>query len=61
MEWLYPVMTILSALAAVLAWAAKLWWGREFAAAKDEIIKAKDELINVKEAQIEQLTVKFPL
>lgn len=49
MEWLYLISTIASSLAAVLAWAAKLWWGREFAAAKDEIIKAK-------EAQIELLT-----
>lgn len=49
MEWLYVISTIASSLAAVLAWAAKLWWGREFAAAKDEIIKAK-------EAQIELLT-----
>jgi prefoldin subunit 5 len=46
--WIYAVSALASAFAAVLAWAAKLWWAKEFSSAKDEIIKAKD-------AQIERL------
>ncbi len=54
---------LLSAIASALAWAARLLWGREFAAAKDETIRAKeaqlatkDEAIRAKEAQIMALT-----
>jgi len=62
MEWIKLGSALASAIAAALAWAAKLWWGREFAAAKDETIRAKDaqaaakdEIIKVKDAQIEAL------
>jgi len=34
MEWIYALSAIACALAAVLAWAAKLWWGKEYAASK---------------------------
>jgi len=60
------IAAVLSALASVLAWAARLIWGREFAAAKDETIKAKeaqlvtkDETIKAKDAQIEGLTQRL--
>src|SRR5438067_4815729 len=46
--WVYAISALASAIAAILAWAAKLWWAKEYGAAKDEIIRAK-------EAQIEQL------
>jgi chromosome segregation ATPase len=46
--WIYAISALASALAAVLAWAAKLWWAKEYASAKDETIKSKD-------AQIERL------
>jgi hypothetical protein len=57
------IAAVLSAAASVLAWAARLFWGKEFAAAKDETIRAKeaqlatkDENIKAKEAQIAALT-----
>jgi DNA repair exonuclease SbcCD ATPase subunit len=60
------ITAALSAVASVLAWAARLVWGREFAAAKDETIKAKeaqlvtkDETIKAKDAQIEGLTQRL--
>jgi hypothetical protein len=43
MEWLYLVASLASAVAAVLAWAAKLWWSKEYAEAKNEIINSKKE------------------
>jgi chromosome segregation ATPase len=55
MEWLQFTATALSALAAALAWAAKLWWSKEYAAAKDETIKAKDAEVKAKEALIQTL------
>lgn len=61
MEWLYLVSTIASSLAAVLAWAAKLWWGREFAAAKDEIIKAKEAQIELLTSEISSLKELTPM
>jgi hypothetical protein len=42
MEWVYAFAAAASALSAVLAWIAKIYWSKEFAVAKDEIIKAKD-------------------
>ncbi len=61
MEWIYVVSSIASSLAAVLAWAAKLWWGREFAAAKDEIIKAKDAQIELLKSEIDSLKELTPM
>lgn len=61
MEWLYLVSTIASSIAAVLAWAAKLWWGREFAAAKDEIIKAKEAQIELLTSEISSLKELTPM
>jgi hypothetical protein len=44
-----------SALAAVLAWASKLWWAKEYSAAKDETIKAKDAQIETLKNEIQNL------
>lgn len=61
MEWLYAVSAIASSIAAVLAWAAKLWWSREFAAAKDEIIKAKEAQIELLKSEITSLQELTPM
>ncbi len=47
----YFMASLSSAVAAVLAWLAKLRWSQEFAAAKDETIKAKDAQIASQHAQ----------
>lgn len=59
--WIYAIAAISSALAAVLAWAAKLWWAKEFSAAKEETIKAKDAQIELLKAQIESLRELSPM
>ena len=43
--WMYAICAAASAIAAVLAWAAKLRWSKEFGAAKDETIKSKETQI----------------
>lgn len=48
-------ITLLSLLAAILAWLAKLRWSKEYAAAKDETIRAKDAQIDALKQQIENL------
>ncbi|MBN1253178.1 MAG: hypothetical protein JXR51_01190 [Bacteroidales bacterium] len=55
MEYLNEIITGLSILAAILAWIAKLRWSKEFAMAKDEIIKAKEAQIAMLKQQIENL------
>jgi len=47
--------TVASALAAVLAWVAKLRWSKEYAAAKEEIIKSKGAQLTIKDEQIRML------
>jgi hypothetical protein len=64
MNWLlliYAIAALASALAAVLAWAAKLWWAREFGAAKDEIIKAKEAQIELLKTEVQNLTELTPM
>ncbi len=49
MDWIiliYAVSALASAIAALLAWAAKLWWSKEYATAKDETIKSKEAHID---------------
>ena len=41
-----------SAIAAVLAWLAKIWWGKEFASAKNEVITAKEAHIQMLEKEL---------
>jgi predicted RNase H-like nuclease (RuvC/YqgF family) len=55
-----PLATsFLAALAAVLAWAAKLWWGKEFASAKDATIKSlQDGREDLKQSMAAQLGAK---
>jgi seryl-tRNA synthetase len=60
-EWLQVGTAFASAVAAVLAWAAKIWWGREFSAAKDEIIRAKDAQIEVLNREIDSLRELTPM
>lgn len=55
MEILYAIGAIASALAAVLAWLAKIRWSNEFAKAKDATIAAKQSEVAAKEAQITSL------
>lgn len=45
MEIIYAIIALISALAAVLTWLAKLRWSKEFTAAKDEVIRSKDATI----------------
>ena len=53
---LIPLLASLaSAIAAMLAWIAKIRWSDEYSKAKDETIKAKDTLIQVKDAQLQTL------
>lgn len=59
MEWISGIAALSGGLAAVLAWLAKIYWSREFAAAKDEIVKAKDaqiELLKNENAGLKDLT-----
>lgn len=58
---LATVGTIASAIAAILAWVAKLRWSREYAAAKDEVIRAKDAQIDVLRQQIVALESLTPM
>ncbi|MBI1741969.1 hypothetical protein HYR54_02755 [Candidatus Acetothermia bacterium] len=53
MNVILPLTVFLNVLAAVLSWAAKLRFSREYAAAKDELIKSK-------EAHIKQLQEMNP-
>jgi len=52
---------VISVIAAVLAWVAKIRWSKEFAAAKDETIKAKEAEINLLKAEIQSLTELNPM
>lgn len=65
-ETIYALGALASALAACLAWVAKLHWSKEFSAAKDATIQAKDaeietlksqknEVIAAKDAQIQAI------
>jgi hypothetical protein len=55
MLWIYVITVLASALAAVLAWAAKLWWAKEYSAAKDETIKSKEAQIASLKAALEHI------
>ena len=61
MDWIYAIITLLSIVAAILAWIAKLWWAKEYRAAKDETIKAKEAQIEVLKTQIENLKELNPV
>jgi flagellar basal body-associated protein FliL len=61
MEWLYIIITIISGIAAILAWLAKLRWSKEFAEAKDACIAAKEEQVRTLQLQIDQLRDLTPI
>jgi response regulator RpfG family c-di-GMP phosphodiesterase len=64
MDWTVTfslITSLLSAIAAVLAWAAKLRWSKEYAAAKDEVIKAKEAQIEFLKNEIETLRELSPI
>ena len=46
MDWAYAIAAIASSVAAILAWAAKLRWSKEYREANDRIIASKDAEIN---------------
>ena len=61
MEWIVLLSALASVISAALAWAAKLWWSKEYIAAKDEIIKAKETQIDLLNAQIRNLQDLTPM
>lgn len=61
MEWLSAFTAAACALSAVLAWIAKIYWSKEFATAKDEIIRAKDVQIALLEREITSLKEMSPM
>lgn len=52
---------LLAAVAAILAWAAKLRWSSEFKAAKDETIAAKEAHIKRLESEVDMLRHQDPI
>lgn len=61
MDIVYLIGTLLSALAAVLAWLAKLFWSKEYISAKDEIIKAKEAQIETLRSQVDHYKELTPM
>ena len=61
MEYVYLASTLISALAAALAWTAKILWSKQYAAAKDEIIKAKDEKILLLQREVKGYQEMTPM
>jgi chromosome segregation ATPase len=53
--YINEIITIISLLAAVLAWLAKLRWSKEYSQAKDEIIRSKDAQIETLKLQVQNL------
>jgi predicted nuclease with TOPRIM domain len=60
-DTIYAVVALVSLAGAVLAWLAKLRWSREFAAAKDEIIRVKDAHIETLNKEISGLRELTPM
>jgi hypothetical protein len=61
MELVYAVTALVSAVAAVVAWGAKLRWSREFSAAKDAQLAAKQAELVVLEREIATLRELTPM
>jgi chromosome segregation ATPase len=59
--YINEIITIISLIAAVLAWLAKLKWSKEYSQAKDEIIKAKDAQIEMLKLQVQNLLELNPV
>lgn len=60
-EIIYIVTVLFSAIAAILAWVAKLRWSKEYSEAKNEIIRSKEASIELLERQIEQYKDLTPM
>ena len=58
---IYAFAALASSLAAVLAWASKLWWAKEYAAAKDETIHAKEAQIELLKTEVQNLRELTPM
>jgi hypothetical protein len=58
---IYAVAALASSLAAMLAWASKLWWAKEYAAAKDETIHAKEAQIELLKTEVQNLRELTPM
>jgi response regulator RpfG family c-di-GMP phosphodiesterase len=64
MDWkliISLITSLFSTVAAVLAWVAKLRWSKEFAAAKDEVIRAKESQIESLKNEIQILQDLSPV
>jgi chromosome segregation ATPase len=61
MKYINEIITVISLLAAVLAWLAKLRWSKEYSQAKDEIIRSKDAQIELLKQQIQNLMELNPV
>lgn len=58
---IYVIAALASSVAAVLAWASKLWWAKEYASAKDETIRAKEAQIELLKTELENLRQLTPV
>jgi chromosome segregation ATPase len=61
MEWLQIIAAIISGLAAILAWVAKIRWADEYSKAKEEVIRAKDIQIDTLQREIQSLKNLTPM
>jgi flagellar basal body-associated protein FliL len=61
MEIIQLITILLSVIAAVLAWAAKLWWGKEHIEAKNETIRSKEAQIDLLKEQIQTYKELTPM
>jgi len=59
-DLLQGIITLAAIVAAILGWSVRLWWGREYTAAKDEIIRAKDVQLAGLEREIAFLKERTP-
>ncbi len=61
MDLLQSITTILALVAAILAWAAKLWWSKEYKEAKEaQIASLKEQLEQYKDITPTNKTAAAP-
>jgi hypothetical protein len=58
---IYAIAALASSLAAVLAWVSKLWWAKEYTAAKNETIHAKEAQIELLKTELQNLRELSPM
>ena len=61
MNTILALTALANVVCAILAWVAKIWWGREYREAKDETIRAKEAQIEVLKTELENLRQFSPL